>query len=319
MNNPFLIDLWSDLRAKRMWPVALVLLLALVAVPVVLSKPSEEPAVAPAPTPTKTDQTAQVKGLAALKVADDTPGKGSTLDVFDPSNPFKPPENILKNSATDSGTATSDTGATTDTGATGATDTGSTGGTTGGTTGGSDTGGGSTPSGGETKTVEYRYVADVTFTGANGKKRKIKSLERLAILPNERDPLLIFLGASKNGGNAVFLVDSTLTAEGEDEGKCKPSKAQCGFLYLGPGSEEEFVDQNGGSYTLRVDAIRKVKVTPEKASKATTSKSSSNKRTADAAVGDDTAVRRFVPQLIGDLVTQSTVQSKSSDGDQTGR
>jgi hypothetical protein len=314
MNNAFLIDLWSDLRAKRMWPVALLLLLALIAVPVVLSKPSEEPAVAPAPTATKAEQSAQVKGLAALKVADDTSGKGSTLDVFDPSNPFKPPQNILKNSTEDSGT----TGA----GGTVATpDTGSSGGSGTGTgSGGGTNSGGSTPSDGQTKTVEYRYVADVTFTGANGKKRKIKGLERLEILPNERSPLLIFLGASKNGGNAVFLVDSTLTAEGE--GKCKPSKAQCGFLYLGPGSEEEFVDEDGNSYTLRVDAIRKEKVTAEKASKATTSKSSGRSGgdgTADAAVGGDTAVRRFVPQLIGDLVTQSTVQTKSSDGDQTGR
>ncbi len=147
----------------------------------------------------------------------------------------------------------------------------------------------------------YRYVADVTFTEADGKKRKIKGLERLEILPNESNPLLIFLGAGKNGGNAVFLVDSTLTAEGE--GKCKPSKAECGFLYLGPGSEEEFVDEAGNSYTLRVDAIRKEKFTPgEGRSKATTSKS----KTADAAVGDDTAVRRFVPQLFGDLVTESS-------------
>ena len=222
------------------------------------------------------------------------------------------------NSKTDDGTTTSDTGAPTDTGATGTTDTGTTGGTggSGGTTGGTDTGG-STPSDGETKTVVYRYVADVTFIGANGKKRKIKGLERLEILPNESDPLLIFLGASKNGGNAVFLVDSTLTAEGE--GKCKPSKDQCGFLYLGPGSEEEFVDQDGNSYTLRVDAIRKEQVTPKRIEKVPASKSSSDKQTANAAVGDDTAVRRFVPQLFGDLVTESTTQTNSSDGDQTGR
>ena len=51
MNNAFLIDLWSDLREKRMWPVALVLLLALIAVPVVLSKPSKEPAVVATPPP----------------------------------------------------------------------------------------------------------------------------------------------------------------------------------------------------------------------------------------------------------------------------
>ena len=38
----FLLDIWSDLREKRLWPVAVALLVALVAVPVVLSKPAEE-------------------------------------------------------------------------------------------------------------------------------------------------------------------------------------------------------------------------------------------------------------------------------------
>jgi hypothetical protein len=43
----FLLDLWQDLQAKRLWPVAAVLVLALVAVPVVLSKSSEAPPPAP--------------------------------------------------------------------------------------------------------------------------------------------------------------------------------------------------------------------------------------------------------------------------------
>ena len=47
----FLQDLWNDLRVKRLWPVALVLLAALVATPVVLSKDAEAPEPA-AVTPT---------------------------------------------------------------------------------------------------------------------------------------------------------------------------------------------------------------------------------------------------------------------------
>ena len=39
----FLLDLWNDLRDERLWPVALVLLAGLVAVPVVLAKKAEEP------------------------------------------------------------------------------------------------------------------------------------------------------------------------------------------------------------------------------------------------------------------------------------
>ena len=34
----FFLDLWQDLREKRLWPVALVLLLGLAAVPVLLAK-----------------------------------------------------------------------------------------------------------------------------------------------------------------------------------------------------------------------------------------------------------------------------------------
>ena len=36
----FLLDLWHDLKEKRLWPVAVVLLVALVAVPVLLAKPA---------------------------------------------------------------------------------------------------------------------------------------------------------------------------------------------------------------------------------------------------------------------------------------
>jgi hypothetical protein len=39
----FLADLWNDLRAKRLWPLAVVLLAGLVAVPVVLSQSAQEP------------------------------------------------------------------------------------------------------------------------------------------------------------------------------------------------------------------------------------------------------------------------------------
>ena len=47
----FLLDLWHDLKEKRLWPVAVVLLAALVAVPVLLAKPSSAPS-GPAPSAT---------------------------------------------------------------------------------------------------------------------------------------------------------------------------------------------------------------------------------------------------------------------------
>ena len=297
--NDLIQDIWSDLREKRLWPVAVLLLAGLIAVPVVLSKPTEDPTVAPVTATPEAKTEGVAKGLAALTVAKDEPGDGSTLDVFDPSDPFKPPKDIVAKSQDDATSTTTDSGsaATADTGASG---------------GSTDTGGGTTsetpsetPAPSQPQTVEYRYVADVTFTN-NGKKRKIKGLERLDVLPGEQNPLLIFLGAGKNGNNAVFLVDSTLTAAGE--GKCKPSRAQCAFLYIGAGSIEELKNDDGDSYTIRVDQIRKVKVGDDSSGKASTSKTK-----ASAAIGSEPASRRFVPPLIADLISVEGGSDELSD------
>jgi hypothetical protein len=295
----FLLDLWHDLQAKRLWPVAAVLLLALVAVPVVLSKSSETPAAGPVKAVRKAPDPKDLKALASVKLTEADESRGSSLDTFDPSNPFRPPAAIEKRtregaggapSTATSGEAGDDTGSTGggggDTGSTGGGDTGSTGG------GGGDTGstGGGTPT-----TTQYRYVVDLTFT-ANGRRRHVKSMERLEMLPSEASPLLLFLGVSANAGNAVFLVDSTLDAAGE--GKCKPRASECAFLYIGAGSEHEFTNEEGDSYTLRIDEIRKVRVDGSAAA------SSRKGKTARAAVGSPVASRRFVSPL-ADLVTVS--------------
>ena len=43
-------------------------------------------------------------------------------------------------------------------------------------------------------------------------------MTRLGMLPSESNPLLLFLGVDSGGDNAVFLVDSTLSASGEGSG-----------------------------------------------------------------------------------------------------
>jgi len=259
----FLLDLWHDLQAKRLWPVAAVLGIALVAVPVVLSKSSETPAPAPVQAVRKAPDPKDLKALASVKLDEASLERGSSLDTFDPSDPFRPPKAITKRSLESSGAPSTvksgepSTSTGGDTGSTGGGDTGTTGGGDTGTTGGGTTGGTTTGGGTPTQTAQYRYVADVTFA-ANGHKRHIKGLERLDMLPNQASPLLLFLGVTPNGGNAVFLVDSTLKAAGE--GKCKPRARECAFLYIGPGSEHEFTNEDGDSYTLKIDEIRKVRV-----------------------------------------------------------
>jgi hypothetical protein len=285
---------WHDLREKRLWPIALVLVLAIVAIPLLLTKSAPQTAATvPVAPPTET------KGQLSIALDDDaaasTPA-GSSLDEFAENDPFAPPSAIAK-SAGAGATATASLAGPTD--------------------GGTETGGGGTPSTGpsspvevapppvtRTETTEYQYVADVTFWNGD-RRREIRGLRKLDMLPNQSAPILIFMGTSGGGGNAVFLVDSTLKAAGE--GRCVPRAANCVYVHVGPGSEHAFSTEEGDSYRLRVNEIRRVKVDAS---------ASASDLSARASVGDGEAVRRFQLPALADLVavtdTETTVPAASS-------
>jgi hypothetical protein len=302
----FLLDLWHDLREKRLAPVAVVLLLGLVAVPVLLAKPAEKHAAKPvvASGVDKSDREA-LAALTKVKLGTEEIGKGSTLGVFDPDNPFKPPKGTIKKDAVP-GAAAGPGDTPGPTGGTGGSIPGGTGDPSfgGGTPGGTP---GVTPptGGGPTTTTVYKYVVDLTFK-ANGRTRHIKGLEKLDMLPSDSSPLLIFLGVTARGGNAVFLVDSTLEAAGE--GSCKPSESECAFAYIGAGSEYAFTEEDGDTYTIKIDEIRKVKVD--------TSAKSAKGAKARASVGP---TRRFVPPILADVVAVASDRLENSNDDSESR
>ena len=101
----FFSNLWADLREKRLWPVAVLLLAALVAVPVVLKKSPEAPPPAPpvAAGQSSAPEPKQLKGLAAVTLEDAGIGDGSSLDTFVPANPFRPPERVVEEAEEESG------------------------------------------------------------------------------------------------------------------------------------------------------------------------------------------------------------------------
>jgi hypothetical protein len=303
-----LLGLWDDLRARRLLPVAALLVAALIAAPLVLSKKSETPDTPPAPTatPNQNQQEQGPKELAQVRLDDRVAqGTGSSLSAFDASNPFAPPEKVIaaaRQQAQGGAPAPTDGTAPTDTGAGG-----------GGTDEGGDTGGGDDTGGGETKTTEFTYVIDVTVW-ANGRKREVKGMEKLDVLPGQVNPLLIFMGVTSGGGNAVFLVDSTLTASGE--GACKPSDSDCATVEIGPGSEEQFTNDAGDVYKLRIDQIRKVKVEDEAASEAA---SKDDGKTANASVEPRRPVRRFELPPLADVVLESVTAVDDSTGDENRR
>jgi hypothetical protein len=292
--NELIQDVWHDMREKRLWPVAVVLLLAIVAIPALLTKSAAQvPAAVPVVSQPKPDDRLTV---ALDGEAPGSTGTGSLLDRFEEGDPFTPPDAIAK---AGSRTAT----ATSAQAGPGGDATGEEG----------KTGGGAPPSSSpdapvapgppvtRRETAEYEYVVDVTFW--NGERRRtIRGLRKLDMLPSQRAPVLILMGTVGDGGNAVFLVDSTLKAAGE--GRCVPGGGNCAYVHVGPGSEHAFTTEEGDSYRLRVDEIRRVKV-----------KASASRRprpSARTSVGRGAAVRRFeLPSLV-DLVEVTEIETVQS-------
>src|SRR3954469_12742496 len=136
----FFIDLWHDLRERRLWPVAVGLIAAIVAVPAILFKPASD-AAPPATIPPKAPSADPLPVVAV----ESGPSVGSKLEAFDEKNPFKPMKDLAKADTGGSGSGSGGgSGSGSDSGS-GATSPG-TGGFGGGT--GSDPASGGTPSGG---------------------------------------------------------------------------------------------------------------------------------------------------------------------------
>jgi len=280
--NVFLLDLWHDLREKRLAPVAILLALALLAVPVLLLKSRSD--AGGGATPSASGPPGETQG-AAERALTGGPGDSSRLDIYSPHDPFDRPFSSV--SAGD-GTATVG-GPTAPDGAVGAgTGAGDAGGDASVASGGgsTDAGGGSGGSAGapsdggggvavrrrgRRRTTLYTYVAVVEF-GKRGFERRRK-LRRLQILPSARNPLLVFLGVDSSRERAVFLLDSTSSQAGR--GVCKPSVRLCTFLYLSTKqrSNLHFVTAaNGQEYIVKLLDIRRERVRRKKRRRARSSR-----------------------------------------------
>jgi hypothetical protein len=239
-------NLIHDLRERRLLPVALLLIAAIVAVPVLLLKPSSA-ATDGASAPAVATETATAVTAKLLEPGESQP---SDLDAFASKDPFARPPSAkpLKATAETSATAASDAAA-----SDGA---------------GSDAkpGGGDAPSAApspapeptpETPAPEQRsfaYALDLTFVGQKG-ERHYRNLQRLRMLPSTASPLLVFLGIEDGGGRATFLVDATVKLL-EGEGSCMPSRSACATLSLEPGEQQAFADDQDRRYAIQVDQIR---------------------------------------------------------------
>jgi hypothetical protein len=297
-------DTWRFLLQRRLWPVALLLIAAAVAVPMLLtSKPT--PAPAPPAAAVKSDSAAVLATEPIAARAGDADRSGRRLVLGASKDPFKPQVTPTPTPAplTESPTATTPV-----TGAGGGSSSGSSGGSSAGST--TPAAPGTTaPTSPTTPTVltapRKKYELNeltVRFgpsdeTGGGPPRKDVKRLEAL---PSNDLPVLIYLGLLADKKTAVFLVDSGIVAQGD--GTCRPSRTSCETIELKPG-ETEFLDvpaddsgdaaaAPAAQYQLDVIKIRKTTTTSaKKASRSLARVSKSGRRIVRARIAGDGPLR----------------------------
>jgi hypothetical protein len=226
--------LLRELIERRLWPVAVLLLVAAVAVPMYLGRSTaEDAAVAPVVT-AQPDATAS-KAAVSIEAQAELDRRGGVR------NPFKQlhvPKAATPSTTTGATTSTPAAGTTTTGGSTGSGSGGAVPPVTSGGTGGTGTGTGTgtaTPSADPLDT--HHLTLRFGRTDAAGLKA-YRDVARLSPLPNAENPFFVYTGVLKDGKTAVFLLSSDVVASGD--GHCRPSAASCQTIEVKEGDTEYF-------------------------------------------------------------------------------
>jgi hypothetical protein len=251
-----LTQTWRQLVRRRLWPVAVLLVAALVAVPVVLAKPADPAPTAPdATTATAAAPVATPEQSYVKLASDDAPAKrrrvlGARKDPFEPAPLPKVKHHkkkTVKKAVAAQATATAtpaSSGAAPGSAA---------------SSGGVPATGGAVPVPTAVPAPVKRVPAnsvDVRFGKTSGGEIKASNLTTLETLPSASSPLVVFMGFHKGGKVAEFMLTGDVTAEGD--GTCSPSAQSCETLLLHKG-ETEFLTFTGtgsdGEYELDLKAL----------------------------------------------------------------
>lgn len=224
-------NIWLDLVDKKLWPVAVALLVALIAVPMVLAKDAEEPAPL---AQVAAESGPRLPEAVVKRAAEQSIG----LSAGSIRNPFRPQG--FKSAATgtsgsgDSATATGDGDAATDaTGGAGSGDTPSD--IVSGGPGGTE--GSGAPATEPSGPVETRVV--VSF-GVFGGTLPSRSFAPLTALPPAGSPFLIYIGRGTDHKTAVFSLAGGVSVDDDGDAECKPSRKLCQFIQMRPGDVQAF-------------------------------------------------------------------------------
>ena len=249
----FFGDVVYDLRSRRLLPVVILLVIALVAVPVLISRggnssadTSIKPASGSANAVPETEQAVMAylpSGVRNYKKRlDDQSAKNPFRDQFNQPTAASSASSQLNSTVTPpaSGASVSSSSSSSSTSL----------GVGGGSSTGASNGSGSTTT--STKTTTHRFflihsVGDVSFGDASQPLERHKKLKNYASLPYPTAPVLIYLGSTLDQKKALFAV-SRNTDQVTVEGTCIPDPTDCSLLALAPGQSADMVYGPDGKF-----------------------------------------------------------------------
>jgi hypothetical protein len=242
--------LLRDLVERKLWPLAVLLLAAAVAVPIYLGRSSTD-AGAPLPA-TNLHADAGKASKAAVSIEDPAADDKRAGGV---RNPFKQ-LHVPKKAATGSTPAPSadQPASTGGSGGDGSTPPLAPSGSGGSGDGGSGDGG-SKPKSSAGDPLDM-YHLSLRFGRAESSQLKTyHDVARLSPLPTADNPFFVYTGVLKDGKTAVFLLSSDATATGD--GHCRPSPKSCQTIEVKEGDTEFFdLTVGGQDVQYQLDVVR---------------------------------------------------------------
>jgi hypothetical protein len=261
----FLVDVFRDLRDRRLLIPAGLLIVALVAVPTLLSR-SSEPAAPPLAEPGGLSADASATQPAVLTESVSVRDYEERLEDLKNKNPFAEQFSVP---ATDGGGLEEEIPVggeppVDDGGLGGALDAIDAGGSTdasvsGGTTGSTDSGTSPDPQEPEVRSFYYTWRIDVTAGPVGGATQR-DNVKVLSPLPSRSNPVALFLGITESGEEAVFAVDNEAIVDDTD-GTCVPRPSNCRYLVLGKGQGASFdYAPDSTKYRIGLRKIRRIEI-----------------------------------------------------------
>jgi hypothetical protein len=239
-------DVVYDLRSRGLLPVAILLVVAMVAVPVLISQGgsgSSVSSIQPTAVSTKAAPEAQNAVVSYSpgvrdykKRLDDLAAKDPFRQKVAPSDNTASELNSTVTTPTVTGSSSTPTVATTPVGSSGA----------------------SSPGGTRVRRYFFYSVADLSVGDVTQPLVRHRHIKPFTSLPNPIAPVLIYLGSSLDGKRAYFSLSKSAD-QLTGAGTCVPSPTDCSLLALSAGQTEDMVySVDGMTYRVKINKINRV-------------------------------------------------------------